>query len=115
MIDLAVDMFWNTIHVGTGIICACLPIYRPLGRACTSFFSSKLSSLRSKGPSEGSSKLSSQKTKGGSELSKSESAQNVTWIALGDDMDGHEDFPENFSRHDPSGENFLVREVGGIV
>ena len=59
MIDLAVDMLWNNIHVGTGIICACLPTYRPLARASASFISSKISSLGSKGRSNASSELSS--------------------------------------------------------
>lgn len=118
MIDLAVDMLWNTIHIGTGIICACLPTYRPLARASASFISSKLSSLRSKGRSEASSKLSSQKTygHGGSKLSKSESAQNVTRISLGEDLrDSHDGLPENCLRHDTSGESFSMREAHRIV
>lgn len=54
MIDLALDLYWNNIHIGTAIICACLPTYRPVARATASFISSKLSSLRSKDQSDGS-------------------------------------------------------------
>jgi len=30
LIDLMLDIFWLDIHVGTSIICACLPTYRPI-------------------------------------------------------------------------------------
>lgn len=37
-VDLSTDALWLNIHLGSAIICACLPTYRPIFRKGSTFF-----------------------------------------------------------------------------
>lgn len=39
-VDFVKGLLWSNIHLGTGIICACLPTYRPLLSKCASSLAS---------------------------------------------------------------------------
>ena len=43
-VNLSHDLLWGNIHMGTAIVCICLPTYRPLLRHISQVFSSVWSS-----------------------------------------------------------------------
>ena len=40
LVDLAQDTLWNMVHLGTNLLCACLPTLRPLASKCGAILSS---------------------------------------------------------------------------